>query len=246
MVKRPNALIIGAGKAGSTSLHRYLDAHPAIYGSETKEVMYFTRHYGKGPDWYITHFPEQDGVEIYFESTPQYSFCDEFPAVAQRVHDLNPEMKLIYIIRHPIERIISHFNHWHRTQSDEYADLEDVLATPEKRSIFVNRTRYFHQIQAYQALFPDRQIHVVFLEDIQSDFTRTLDGVFDFLGVDQAADSIESTVHNKGATRKEGSRFGDQLSEESREALCSELSEDVQKLLAYCGKPADFWGPAFQ
>ena len=99
MVKRPNALIIGAGKAGSTSLHNYLDAHPAVFGSKVKEVMYFTGHYGKGLDWYLTPFPQQDGVEIYFESTPQYSFRDEFHAVVKRVHDLNPEMKLIYIIR---------------------------------------------------------------------------------------------------------------------------------------------------
>ena len=76
MSECPNALIIGAGKAGSTSLHNYLAAHPKIFGSDPKEIMYFTTHYGKGENWYRSHFPRQEGVEIYLESSPQYTFRD--------------------------------------------------------------------------------------------------------------------------------------------------------------------------
>jgi hypothetical protein len=246
MLKRPNALIIGAGKAGSTSLHNYLGAHPAICGSKTKELMFFTAHFGKGEGWYRSHFPDQDGIDIYFESTPQYSFRDEFPFVPGRIHSYNPKMKLIYIVRHPIERIISHFNHWRRAQPERFSNIETMLRDPQERAYFINRTRYFHQIEAYRAMFPDEQLHVVFLEDIQSDFTATLNRVFRFLGVGEGAETVEATVYNKGATQKQGRRFGDGISEQSQKNLCQTLSGDVQKLLSYCRKPGDFWGAAFQ
>lgn len=246
MSRRPNALIIGAGKAGSTSLHNYLNSHPAIFGSEIKELMYFSSNFGRGEGWYLSHFPEQDGVEVYFESTPQYTFRDELPFVAQRIHDFNPDMKLIYIIRHPVERIISHFNHWRRTQPERFSDIDAMLQNAAERRIFLDRTRYFHQLEQYRALFPDEQIHVTFLEDVQSDFVPTLNAIFAFLGVAEKADSIESKIYNKGATEKRGTRFGDSMSDENRASICRELSGDVQEILSHCGKPGDYWGAEFQ
>ncbi len=65
MNKIPDAIVIGAGKAGSTSLYNYLDSHPRIFGSRIKELMYFASKYDKGLDWYLSNFPESDGTKIY-------------------------------------------------------------------------------------------------------------------------------------------------------------------------------------
>ena len=123
----PNLIVVGAGKAGTTSLHNYLDAHPQVFGAGDKELMYFSRFMDKGVDWYKSNFKVRDGVKVYFESTPQYSFRDEFPHVPQNIYDLNPDMKIIYIVREPIKRIVSHFNHWSRTQAHTFKDIEKSI-----------------------------------------------------------------------------------------------------------------------
>ena len=245
MHNRPNVINIGAGKAGTTSLHKYMSQHPEIFGSEEKELMYFSSRFGRGVEWYRSNFPEQEGVRVYFETTPQYSFRDEFPLVPQRIHDFNPEMRLIYIVREPLSRITSHFNHWSRVNPDRYTDIEQTLANAEQRKFFVDRTRYFYQISAYFDIFPEEQVKVVFLEDIKNNFVPSMNEVCRFLGVTEIAASIEPTVHNRGATNKRTGAFRDDISPERSQEICQTLSEDVQQLLSHCGKPRDFWGVSY-
>ncbi|WP_158971853.1 sulfotransferase family protein [Chachezhania sediminis] len=243
----PNAIIVGAGKAGTTSLYRYLDAHPQIAGSEVKEVMYFSQRYGKGPDWYQAHFPplpDRPEVKIRFEATPQYSFRDEFPKVAERIRDYNPEMKILYVMREPLSRIVSHFNHWSRTQPDRYRDLNATMEDPAERQIFVDRTRYHHQLQAYLDLFPADQVAPVFLEDLKRDFVPALNRVFAFLGVTESAAQIDSAPHNVMQGARNVAKVAD-LSTPARTAIVEALKPDVQALFAYAGKQADFWGPDY-
>lgn len=246
MTSRPNALIVGAGKAGSTSLHNYLASHPEIFGSKQKELMYFTTNHDKGLDWYHAQFPEVPGTRIWFESTPQYTFRDEFPEAAPRIHAYDPDMRLIYIVREPISRIVSHFNHWSRVYPERYTDIEDSLTRPGHRKAFVERTRYFHQISAYLDLFPAEQVQVVFMEDLRSDFVPALNRVFDFLGVAPCADTIRPKVHNKRPEREDVRVWSAaDISETRKDELRGYLGPDVQRLLAHCGKPTDFWGAGY-
>lgn len=242
----PNAIIVGAGKAGSTSLHNYLAAHPDIAGSVPKEVMYFTANYDKGPQWYLERFPGAEAAAIAFESTPQYSFRDEFPEVPARICAYNRDMRILYIVREPIARIVSHFNHWTRSKPGLYRDLNLSLSKPGHRRFFVERTRYFYQISAYLEHFPRAQVEVVFLEDLQRDFVPALNRVFAFLGVAPLAETIRPRIHNP---RPEGGarvwRRADL--EPGREAeLTAYLRDDVRALLEMCGKPGDFWGEAYR
>ncbi len=243
----PNLIVVGAGKAGTTSLHNYLDAHPQVFGAGDKELMYFSRFMDKGVDWYKSNFKVRDGVKIYFESTPQYSFRDEFPQVPQNIYDLNPDMKIIYIVREPIKRIVSHFNHWSRTQAHTFKDIEKSLAHEKHRKFFVDRTRYYYQLQAYLALFPTRQIKVVFMEDLISKHAETMNDIFRFLGVDEIGDQIPPERHNVGAAyATDVKRWSvKDISEERIAEIQKTLSKDVQNLFYYCNKPADFWGEEY-
>ena len=246
MNDRPNALIVGAGKARVRSLYRYLASHPAVVASNPKELMYFSSKYESGNEWYQSFFPPREGAQVYLESTPQYSFRDEFPDVAKRVHDYNPEMKIIYVVRESLERVVSHFNHLSRIYPKEYKNIELSLKRPEGKKYFIERTRYFYRISAYRDFFPDSQIRVVFLEDMKTNFVDTLNGIFQFLGIRSVVDTINPCVFNKRPDQEGRVWTLDDISETRQFEICTYLKSDVQELFKFTGKTSDFWGPAYQ
>jgi hypothetical protein len=100
----PNLIVIGAMKAGTTSLHAYLSLHPEIFMSANKEPRFFTEEWNwhKGLEWYEAQFPER--VTIRGESTPDYTKLPEIRNVPERIHSLIPDVRLIYLVRDPIDR----------------------------------------------------------------------------------------------------------------------------------------------
>lgn len=102
----PNVLVIGAMKAGTTSLHRHLDLHPEIGMSERKELHLFTRpDWRQHLDWYTGHF--SSAAPVQGESSPNYTKRRLFPGVPARIAAALPEVRLIYILRDPVERMRS-------------------------------------------------------------------------------------------------------------------------------------------
>lgn len=243
---KPNALIIGTAKAGSTSLYQYLSSNPEVFGSKQKELMYFSRDFHKGVEWYTSNFPEKPRAKIYFEATPQYSFRDEFPEAAARIRDFNPDMKIIYTVRDPLSRIVSHFNQWKRIWPDRYTDFEATMKKPKQRKLFLDRTKYFHQISRYCDLFPREQICLVFIEDIIRNPTTTLNGVFEFLGVKQTADKINTKAYGKGADRTHEKQIKvEDVSSTLKDEIIEELRDDIRNFLSFAGKPAEFWDKGY-
>ena len=113
---RPNLFVIGAMKSGTTTLHEYLGSHPEICMSDRKEPGYFVEEYGwsNGVDWYLRQF-SGDGKEKYLgESTTDYTKLPRFKGVARRIAEFNPGAKIMYLLRDPIERTISHY--WWRVR----------------------------------------------------------------------------------------------------------------------------------
>lgn len=110
----PDFLIIGAAKAGTTSLYNYLIQHPEVMAPYRKEVRFFDRRYSKGLGWYRGHFPLSSemntatGRKITGESSPYYMY---HPLVPGRVSGALPGVKLICLLRNPIDRAVSNYNH---------------------------------------------------------------------------------------------------------------------------------------
>lgn len=109
----PDFLILGAQKAGTTSLHYYLHQHPKLIGAMDKEVGYFSndRNFLKGLSWYRNHFkdirrPFSNNC-MYFESTPEYLYRAN---AIKRIYDYNPNLKLIILLREPVSRAFSSYN----------------------------------------------------------------------------------------------------------------------------------------
>src|SRR4051812_14286994 len=107
----PNLIIIGAQKCGTTSLHKYLHCHPEVEMSKPKELDFFAEKstkstWFKGSEWYKSCFPQSD-AKIYGESSPSYTGYPIFKNVPARMHGLIPDAKLIYLVRDPIQRVVS-------------------------------------------------------------------------------------------------------------------------------------------
>jgi Sulfotransferase domain len=110
----PNFIIIGAMKSGTTSLFHYLQAHPQAHMSPLKEVEFFVeeRNWRRGFDWYRAQFagahPETIAIG---EVSTTYTKYPEFKGVPERIAKHLPDARLIYVLRDPIERIRSHYQH---------------------------------------------------------------------------------------------------------------------------------------
>src|SRR5689334_1125972 len=107
----PNLIIIGAPKAATTSLHGYLKQHPEVGMSAAKELSYFWRDdWRERQAWYEAQFDFEDPrVRVRGESTPFYAAYPFRKHVPERMHELVPDAKLVYVVRDPIDRLVSHW-----------------------------------------------------------------------------------------------------------------------------------------
>ena len=106
----PDFIVIGAMKTGTTSLQHYLECHPLI-SMAPKELNYFSEgiNWHRGLDWYRGHFQHNDLVQG--EVSPSYSKCHLYSNIPKNIHAVVPEVKIIYVLREPVARIVSHFSH---------------------------------------------------------------------------------------------------------------------------------------
>lgn len=122
----PGAFIVGAQKAGTSSLFRYLELSPNLTGSEPKEVGFFDKeyHFKKGVDWYERHFVRRKkGSQIYFEATPEYLYREQVP---RRIYEYNPNAKIVILLREPVSRAYSAWNMYRQfSESGKYPKVLD-------------------------------------------------------------------------------------------------------------------------
>ena len=180
----PNLLIIGAAKAGTTSLHSYLAAHPDIFMSKQKELNFFDDkgRWNNGIEWYRSNFNAAFAVNG--ESSPQYSRFPRNAGVAERIRRVLGTPKMIYLIRDPVERIMSFYGHMVE-RSPATPQFSELLAKIETDSEeYVQGSSYFFQLSQYLDLFPRDEILVVLQERLRADRRGTLKSIFRFLGVD--------------------------------------------------------------
>src|SRR5581483_11863989 len=135
----PDFLVIGGQKCGTTALYNYIIEHPDIYLAVRKQMHYFDNRYEKGDRWYRSGFPtvaEKFYVKnilrkrfITCEATPNYIF---HPQAARRVARLLPHAKFILVLRDPVDRAYSHYNHEIR-KGTEMLSFEEAIAKEKER-----------------------------------------------------------------------------------------------------------------
>ena len=178
----PNLVVIGGLKCGTTSLHHYLNLHPEIAMSRPKELNFFVRelNWALGPDWYASHFDRDAPVRG--ESSPHYTNLPRFAGVAERMRELlGSEARVIYMVRDPIDRMLSHYLH-NVGGGYEQRPLEEALA--DAGSAYFARSRYAMQLTPYLDAFGNERVHVVAREELGAERDATMRGVFEFCGVE--------------------------------------------------------------
>jgi len=200
---KPDFLVIGAKKCGTTALYDYMTQHPAIAPALRKEVAYFNQPHLRGQYAYRAFFPTvfarlrakwaRGGLPLLTgEATPDYLCVKECPA---RVHQLVPKVQLIVILRNPVDRAYSHYNHNIRAglescSFEEALDAEDRCVSRGQEHLggaaqfrfghgsYKARGIYVDQLSSWSDLFPSRQLHVLKTEDLYQEPEATLRKVF--------------------------------------------------------------------
>lgn len=204
----PTFLIIGTMKGGTTSLFYYLAEHPRVRMAAMRESDFFVarRNHGKGLEWYESLYEGPEGPTAFGESSPNYAKRQIFPGVPERMHAAVPDARLIYCLRDPIDRIVSHWVH-NASQGRERRTLEDALRDPHD-SNYVLTSRYHYQIQAYLPYYDIDRILFVDSLDLRSDRKRTLRRTFAFVGVDPDYDSEAfDLLHHESSAKERPARM---------------------------------------
>ena len=205
----PDFLIIGAQKAGTTALYAYLRWHPEITGPSFKEVSYFDRHYAHGERWYRGHLPGRQRLwltkrrrgswPLVGEASPSYLF---HPLAPERVAALMPRARLIALLRNPVDRAFSHYQHevalgreqlrfedaLDREEDRMRGEVERMLRDPTYFShawwnyTYAARGLYAEQLERWFAAFPREQLLVLFMEEMLEQPAETYARALDFLG----------------------------------------------------------------
>jgi hypothetical protein len=192
----PTFLVIGAMKAGTTSLHAYLSSHPQVFMAEPKELHYFveSKNWPRGQSWYEAHFAGGGAALARGEASPSYSQADLFPGAAERIAAALPGVRLVYLVRHPIARMRSMYLH----QLASGRETEPIVSAFAAHPYYLNASRYAWQLDHYLAHFPSGSIKVVTTEALRDQPHATLASVLAFLGVDP--DRLPLTTVRHGET----------------------------------------------
>lgn len=197
-------MVIGAAKSGTTSLCYLLGSHPNVFMVPCKEPNFFSRDeiYAHGFQWYESLYEQAGNKRMRGEGSQLYTIRKVFPKTASRIAQYSSALKLIYIVRHPIERIESGWVQM-RFSGNEIAHYSLDKAVKNNRIWLVDSTNYWQEINRYRDYFPDENILVVFFEDFKTDYRSVVRRCFEFLGVDPQAPIDTSFRHLNPCQNKE-------------------------------------------
>lgn len=286
--KIPNLFIIGSSKCGTTSLWNMLFQNSNVFMSDPKEPFFFSfRDYNKRIDWYLSLFRTVTNEKIIGEATPIYSETILIPELPERLYSFNPDAKLIYIVREPIDRLKSVWRqtlssgHWYKYKFQNYTDVSVSLMPNNfeeaifKYPPFLEATRYWTHLNNYRYYFNDSQILLLFFEDLKKDPEKVYKTMCDFLEIEpeinpdvfkkknssmgKVQDYSLTAYLKKNNLIQKTYRFFRQISggtikipkkkipyqinisKDLKTQVKSVLSKEIEMILKYGNKPADFW-----
>jgi hypothetical protein len=178
----PTFFIIGASKAGTTSLHNYLAEHPEIAMAEPKEP-----HLMLGPDWrervagYERLFRAPAGLRG--DCSPRYTVYPKIPHASEHIAELVPDARLIYLVRDPIERTIAVYAQ-SVVHAEERRPVEDAVRPEEPESYYMTGSRYATQVEVYLRRFDTDQLLVIDQAELRDNRAETLRRAFEHVGAD--------------------------------------------------------------
>lgn len=239
----PDFFVVGAQKAGTTSLHDRLVKHPNVCLPKLKETQFFAfeEKFSRGFDWYCAQFPDCHQDQIMGEICPDYMY---FERAAERMRSCVEFPKLIFIFREPLKRAYSHYLMSVR-QGFESLSFDDALKKEDERLAhndssviyhsYMARGAYAEQVERYLAVFPSAEYLFIKFEDLTDNGCigrKTFFDICDFLGLPQLDTHI--VVHSNPASRPRSMWLRDKLYGQSlvKRVLGKLLPEHMKEKLA--------------
>lgn len=232
-IRLPDFLGLGAQRSGTTTLHMLLRKHPEAFVPEVKEVQYFSLHYNRKIHWYTEHFAKAEAGHRAGEITPYYLY---HPKAPERIATTLPHVRLVVLLRDPVERALSGYFHAIRHGMETLPMKDAFNAEPERlrRSSsaldsnngrhqghswhsYLARSRYDEQINRYLNLFSREQLLLVRSEDLFNNHHSAWKKIQEFLGL-SVYTAPEQLFPTNGAARN-----GHTISESLRARLRREL-----------------------
>jgi hypothetical protein len=246
----PTFIVIGAMKCGTSALHCYLALHPKIAMSNPKELCFFFHapstappqmimnddggwspgNWHRGVDWYASHFPPETPARG--ESSPGYTSPSN-PHVAERIAALIPQVKLIYLVRDPVDRAASQYLH-HRREGTETRAIDAAVFDPHSQ--FMSRSRYHERLRPFLNHFTLDRIAIVAQEELATRLRPTLSFLFDFVGVDHRhwSRALDTLPQRPSMARVK-------LEKGDRSRLADLLRPDADNLCRLAGRKFPSW-----
>ncbi len=240
----PDFMIIGTQKGGTTSLYKGLAKHSDIkHNYVVKELDFFDEDYSRGEIWYRSNFPKRKKGILYFEGTTHYLYN---PLVPKRVKGMLPNVKVIALLRNPIDRAYSSYKHQVRA-GRESLSFEDAIESESKRLSgekdrlladpsyisynynhfsYIERGKYINQVNNWLEYFSEKQMLILSSEDFFQDTDGSLKQICDFLEVKHLKTNPKKK-HNTGG-------YKDTMSADMRKKLgliFEPYNAKLQKLL---------------
>ena len=180
MKKLPNFIIIGAMKCATSSLHEQLNQQPGISMSELKEPNFFSNdeEYNKGSEWYLSHFEEANINDLIGESSTHYTKLPTYPHTIERLQKYLPDAKFIYVMRHPINRLVSQYIHEWSQRVISVGINESIDPHPE----LLEYSLYTKQLQPYFDTFGQERVLPIFFERMLTTPQTELERICRFIG----------------------------------------------------------------
>lgn len=211
-MKLPNAYLIGVQKAGTSSLFDWLSQHPDIFGPQGMKDFHFfsnNEHWRKGLKFYRDFFKKHKNEKIIMAGGVNLIY---FTDCFKRIKKVSPEAKMLLVIRNPIDRAFSGYNHAVFTkQETEATSFEEAIKLEKTRKLkayqqksyltYVGHGFYYKQIKEFAKYFPLKRLHIILFEDLKNNPQKVVREVFEFLGVNPDFKPNFKVVNKTGEVR---------------------------------------------
>ncbi|MCE8455038.1 sulfotransferase domain-containing protein [Rhodovulum sulfidophilum] len=182
---RPDFLLIGSMKCGTSTVSAYLEDHPEVFMLPGQEPNFFSHDkvHDRGAEWYERLFDGAAGARRIGEGSNDYASGLMYPDTAARIAAYSPEMRLIYMVRDPVARLASA---WVQNRVDQGDQVPPTLerAVREMPDLYLGQSLYWHNLQLYRTHFPDDRIFIGFMEDLKTDRFAFFARLCGFLGIE--------------------------------------------------------------
>jgi hypothetical protein len=209
MMRKPNLFVIGAMKSGTTSLHNYLKIHPNIFMCEPKEPGYFAEEIGwsKGLEWYMSLFKDAAEQHMFVgESSTFYTKLPKHKGVVDKLYKFNPDAKFIYVMRHPFDRIVSHY--WHGYRQHYVGGIQnDIYQECKNDNKYLQYSDYAMQLLPYINKYGKENIYILTFESLVRNPIHEIEKIYEWLGVDKSI-CLDWSVINKKYNKNPQTIYG--------------------------------------